>query len=178
LRAVASVDGPKPIRAVGSARGLALFSRSREKGPIFFACELLNVRIASGVGCSRTVQPFPAKYASASGDRRTLPNWPEPRTSCYSPPMVMFLRARYCCRTSRCQALAARRGRAPRRLLGVLPKDVIYFNDAARSLGFLASPGSFARAPHLARTKILKADALRYSLGAVQYDCLRYQKDR
>src|SRR5262249_3979359 len=55
------------------------------KNPAFFACDLLNTPIASGVGCNSTLQPFFAKYASASGDRCTLPIWPEPRMSCSHP---------------------------------------------------------------------------------------------
>jgi hypothetical protein len=38
-----------------------------------------------GVGCNSTSQSCFAKYASASGERCTLPIWPEPRISCSHP---------------------------------------------------------------------------------------------
>jgi hypothetical protein len=41
-----------------------------------------------GVGSLQyTLQPFLGKYASASGDRHTLPIWPEPRMSCSPSPL-------------------------------------------------------------------------------------------
>ena len=41
--------------------GRSPFQQVTWKSPIFFACDLLNTWIASGVGCNSTLQPFFAK---------------------------------------------------------------------------------------------------------------------
>ena len=72
------------LAAIENARPLNAFVLETPEKALAMAAQA-DARIASGVGCNSTLQPFFAKYASASGDRCTLPIWPEPRMSCSHP---------------------------------------------------------------------------------------------